>query len=134
MKHISNRAMAQSWDLWREYIDPDATMTKAEFDEMTVEQRIGLIDGYIGAEFARIDGYARQVHSGFIWAIGSHEMQWSRRSTREACEQVVLEVVERMGIEAAFDDCRNGTIDFDDETNPDGVDTYHAWDCEGEQS
>ena len=40
-------------------------------------------------------------------------MQWSRRSTREACEQVVLEVVERMGIEAAFDDCRNGTIDFD---------------------
>jgi hypothetical protein len=24
--------------------------------------------------------------------------------------------------------------DFDDETNPDGVDTYHAWDCEGEQS
>jgi hypothetical protein len=24
----------------------------------------------------------------------------------------VLEVVERMGIEAAFDDCRNGTIDW----------------------
>jgi len=44
MKHISNRAMAQSWDLWREYIDPDATMTKAEFDEMTVEQRISLIE------------------------------------------------------------------------------------------
>jgi hypothetical protein len=65
--------MAQSWDLWREYIDPDATMTKAEFDEMTVEQRISLI-------------------------------------------------------EAAFDD------DYDEETNPDGVDTYHAWDCNGEQS
>jgi hypothetical protein len=65
--------MAQSWDLWREYIDPDATMTKAEFDEMTVEQRISLI-------------------------------------------------------ESAFDD------DYDEETNPDGVDTYHAWDCEGEQS
>ena len=71
--YISNRAMAQSWDLWREYIDPDATMTKAEFDEMTVEQRISLI-------------------------------------------------------EAAFDD------DYDEETNPDGVDTYHAWDCNGEQS
>ena len=73
MKYISNQMMAQSWDLWREYIDPDATMTKAEFDEMTVEQRISLI-------------------------------------------------------ESAFDD------DYDEETNPDGVDTYHAWDCEGEQS
>ena len=59
MKYISNRMMAQSWDLWREYIDPDATMTQTEFDEMTVEQRIGLI-------------------------------------------------------EAAFDDCRNGTIDEED--------------------
>jgi len=73
MKHISNRAMAQSWDLWREYIDPDATMTKAEFDEMTVEQRISLI-------------------------------------------------------EAAFDD------DYDEETNPDGVDTYHSWDCQGDNA
>lgn len=41
--YISNRMMAQSWELWREHIDPDATMTKAEFDAMTVEQRIGLI-------------------------------------------------------------------------------------------
>jgi hypothetical protein len=67
--YTSNRMIAQSWDLWREYIDPDATMTKAEFDEMTVEQRISLI-------------------------------------------------------EAAFDD------DYDEETNPDGVDTYHSWDCQ----
>jgi hypothetical protein len=118
MKYISNRMMASSWTLWCEYIDPDATMPKAVFDEMTVEDRIGLIDGYIGGEFDRIPGYARQVYSGYIWADGSHEMQWSRRSTREACEQVVLEVVERLGIEAAFDDCRNGTID---------ADTYEAW-------
>jgi hypothetical protein len=118
MKYISNRMMASSWNLWCEYIDPDATMPKAVFDEMTVEDRIGLIDGYIGGEFDRIPGYARQVYSGYIWADGSHEMQWSRRSTREACEQVVLEVVERLGIEAAFDDCRNGTID---------ADTYEAW-------
>ena len=107
--YISNRAMAQSWGLWREYIDPDATMTEAEFDEMTVENRIGLIDGYIGGEFDRIPGYARQVYSGYIWADGSHEMPWSRRSTREGCERVVLEVVERLGIEVAFDDAyQNG--------------------------
>jgi hypothetical protein len=71
--YISNRMMAQSWDLWREYIDPDATMTKAEFDEMTVEQRISLI-------------------------------------------------------ESAFDD------DYNEETNPDGVDTYHSWDCQGDNA
>lgn len=42
--HISNRMMAQSWNLWCEYIDPDATMTEAEFDAMTVEERIRLIE------------------------------------------------------------------------------------------
>jgi len=29
-------------------------------------------------------------------------------------------------VEVAFDD------DYDEETNTDGVDTYHAWDCEGD--
>ena len=24
--------------------------------------------------------------------------------------------------------------DFDDETNPDGVDTYHLWDCQGDNA
>ena len=111
--------MASSWTLWCEYIDPDATMPKAVFDEMIVEDRIGLIDGYIGGEFDRIPGYARQVYSGYIWADGSHEMQWSRRSTREACEQVVLEVIERLGIEDAFDDARDCIVE--------DADTYEAW-------
>lgn len=105
--------------MWCEYIDPDATMPKAVFDEMIVEDRIGLIDGYIGGEFDRIPGYARQVYSGYIWADGSHEMQWSRRSTREACEQVVLEVIERLGIEDAFDDARDCIVE--------DADTYEAW-------
>lgn len=100
---LSNHTIAQSWDLWCECIDPDATMTEAEFDAMTVEDRIRLIDKCFGAEFDRIPGYARQVYSGWVWAIGSNEMQWSRRSTREECERVVYEVVERMGIENAFD-------------------------------
>ena len=119
MKYISNRLMAQSWDLWREYIDPDATMTKPEFDAMTVEQRIGLIDGCIGADFDRIPGYARQVYRGLIWVIGSIEIEWSRRSTREGCEQVVLEVIERLGIEVAFDDARDCIVE--------DADTYEAW-------
>lgn len=39
-----------------------------------------------------------------------------------------IEAVEKLGIEVDFDD------DYDEETNPDGVDTYHAWDCEGDNA
>jgi hypothetical protein len=44
----------------------------------------------------------------------------------------VYQVVEHLGEEDAFD-LYTGD-DFDDETNPDGVDTYHAWDCEGDNA
>ena len=129
--------LAQSWDLWREYIDPDATMTEAEFDAMTVEQRIGLIKaafdgdedkdsiirddanwGDLGHEsvesqrdymqqisdaVADYPGYASQVNGGWVWIIGSNEQRWSKRLTQHECERVVYEVVERLGIEDAFD-------------------------------
>ena len=77
-------------------------------------------------------GYARQVHSGWVWVVGCNEQRWSRRATRHACERVVYQVVEHLGEEDAFD-LYTGD-DFDDETNPDGVDTYHAWDCEGDNT
>ena len=134
--YISNRAMAQSWDLWREYIDPDATMTEAEFDSMTVEDRIRLIEAAFGGEdkdsiirddatwgdyghesvesqrdymqqisdaVADYPGYAAQVHGGWVWRVGSNEQRWSKRLTQHECERVVYEVVERLGIEDAFD-------------------------------
>ena len=134
--YISNRAMAQSWDLWREYIDPDATMTEAEFDAMTVEDRIRLIEAAFGGEdkdsiirddatwgdyghesvesqrdymqqisdaVANYPGYAAQVYGGWVWRVGSNEQRWSKRLTQHECERVVYEVVERLGIEDAFD-------------------------------
>jgi hypothetical protein len=48
-------------------------------------------------------GYATQVHSGWVWVVGSNEQRWSRRSTRHACERVVYQVVELLGEEDAFD-------------------------------
>ena len=134
--YISNQMMAQSWDLWREYIDPDATMTEAEFDAMTVEDRIRLIEAAFGGEdkdsiirddatwgdyghesvesqrdymqqisdaVADYPGYAAQVHGGWVWRVGSNEQRWSKRLTQHECERVVYEVVERLGIEDAFD-------------------------------
>ena len=134
--YISNRAMAQSWGLWREYIDPDATMTEAEFDAMTVEDRIRLIEAAFGGEdkdsiirddatwgdyghesvesqrdymqqisdaVANYPGYAAQVYGGWVWRVGSNEQRWSKRLTQHECERVVYEVVERLGIEDAFD-------------------------------
>ena len=60
-------------------------------------------------------GYARQVHSGWVWVVGCNEQRWSRRPTRHACERVVYQVVEHLGEEDAFD-LYTGD-DFDDETN-----------------
>ena len=46
-KHTMNgptcEKIASSFHLWGEYIDPMATMTEAEFDAMTVEERVAQI-------------------------------------------------------------------------------------------
>lgn len=48
-------------------------------------------------------GYAAQVHGGWVWRVGSNEQRWSKRLTQHECERIVYEVVERLGIEDAFD-------------------------------
>lgn len=48
-------------------------------------------------------GYAVQVHGGWVWRVGSNEQRWSKRIWKHECERVVYEVVERLGIEDAFD-------------------------------
>ncbi len=49
-------------------------------------------------------GYAKEVWGGWVWVVGfSNEQRWSKRSTRHECERVVYEVVERLGIEEAFE-------------------------------
>jgi hypothetical protein len=32
--------IASDWNLWAEYVDPEATMTEAEFGSMSVEDKI----------------------------------------------------------------------------------------------
>ena len=55
----SDLAIANSFWLWGEYIDPDATMTESEFDAMSVTERLRLIrdtfpDQYDGPEIGGI--------------------------------------------------------------------------------
>ena len=40
---MSNAEIATSWELWCEYVDPAATMTRAEWDAMSVAERLRLM-------------------------------------------------------------------------------------------
>jgi hypothetical protein len=41
---------ANSWSLWQEYVDPNATMTETEFDAMTIEDRMSMMVECFGPE------------------------------------------------------------------------------------
>ena len=51
-------------------------------------------------------GFARPVWGGWVWVVAGQEQRWSKRPTHAECLEVVYEVVERLGEEAAFsEDC-----------------------------
>ena len=47
---METETIIRSWDLWCEYVDPSATMTEAEFDAMTLEERRAFVVGCFGEE------------------------------------------------------------------------------------
>lgn len=49
-----------------------------------------------------VPGYAQNVWGGFVWSVDGEEQRWSKRATQEECERVVLETVNRLGVEEAF--------------------------------
>jgi hypothetical protein len=50
MQKKTNREIAKSWDLWQEYINPDGTMTRDEFDAMSVDERVDFIVDCFGED------------------------------------------------------------------------------------
>lgn len=40
MKHPSYEEVATDYELWCDYVDPGATMTEEQFDEMTTEEKV----------------------------------------------------------------------------------------------
>ena len=43
-KTMKNEQIASDFNLWQEYADPSGTMTREEWDELTIEDRIKLLD------------------------------------------------------------------------------------------
>jgi len=39
-KQYTYEETAESYNLWGEYVDPEGTMTEAEFDELSTEEKI----------------------------------------------------------------------------------------------
>jgi len=48
--HHTYTQIAESWTLWREYVDADATMTEEEFGTLTIEQKTDLLVDAFGPE------------------------------------------------------------------------------------
>ena len=46
---------AKSYDLWCEYVDPNATMTEAEFNELSTEEKVKMQEDMFGKEESRGD-------------------------------------------------------------------------------
>ena len=52
MSRYTNEQIASDFDLWGEYYDTGATMTREEFDALTIEQRIALLVDVFGVDGA----------------------------------------------------------------------------------
>ena len=50
MNAPTNNEIATSYALWVEYVDADGTMSEAEFNDITIEQKLALIEAAFGAD------------------------------------------------------------------------------------
>jgi hypothetical protein len=50
MTKYTNREVAEKFELWGEYFDPNAEITRDEFDAMTVDEREKMIEGAFGTD------------------------------------------------------------------------------------
>lgn len=50
MSNPTEREKAESFNLWCEYIDPQAAMSRDQFDAMTVDERLSMIHDVFGCD------------------------------------------------------------------------------------
>jgi len=50
MNKHTYKQTAESYELWAEYVDPNATMTKKEFDELSTEEKVKMQEDMFGPE------------------------------------------------------------------------------------
>ena len=49
-KHYTYEEIAESYGLWCDYVDPMATMTEEEFNELSTEEKIKMQEDMFGKE------------------------------------------------------------------------------------
>ena len=49
-KQHSYEEIAKDYELWGEYVDPQATMTESEFDEMPDDEKVKMQEDMFGKE------------------------------------------------------------------------------------
>jgi len=55
MKTYTYQECAENFEIWAEYVDPDGTMTREEFDEMTTENKIQICVDCFGKEKIKVN-------------------------------------------------------------------------------
>ena len=68
-------------------------------EEQAEASRLEAIDEQV----AKYPGAAREVWGGWVWVVNGNEHSWSKRATQVECHEVVFNVVERIGVDDAFD-------------------------------
>lgn len=46
----TDEQIAESWELWQQYIDPQGTMTKDEFDAMSFDECLAMLHDCFGCD------------------------------------------------------------------------------------
>jgi hypothetical protein len=66
MEKYTYQEFAENWELWMDYVDPGATMTKEAFDEMSTEEKIKLCVECFGPDDGSInkDWYHSALQNG----------------------------------------------------------------------
>ena len=48
---MENIKIANSWNLWREYMDTNGEMTEADFDALTSAERVTMVNDCFGRDY-----------------------------------------------------------------------------------
>jgi len=59
-KHYTMAEIATNYELWVEFVDPNATMTEAEFDELSTAEKIAMQREMFPYEAAEEDAAAAE--------------------------------------------------------------------------
>lgn len=81
--------IATNWNLWTEHVDPDGEMSREEFDESAVEEKVQILNDCFGPEMQYCAYCDAQTNVLTVPAPGD-DAGWAEEATRHfpGCEWV----------------------------------------------